>query len=137
MYLISYDLPAYYDISLQKSICFQSALKHIGVKRMSAQGRVMVSGVICPFLYATFRLKRVNNEKIWLLFTHGTVRTDPYIGKNPPIYMGRYHWIPWPILERNTLSTKQQSRCPISHTFSLDNMGQDVAKLLKRWRAEM
>ena len=28
LYLISYDLPAYYDISLQKLICFQSALKH-------------------------------------------------------------------------------------------------------------
>ncbi len=27
--------------------------------------RVTVSGVICPFLYATFRLKRVNYEEIW------------------------------------------------------------------------
>ena len=62
------------------------------------EGRVTVLGVICPFLYATFRLKRVNNEKIWALFTHRTVRTDPYIGKNLPIYMGRYHRIPWPIL---------------------------------------
>ncbi len=31
------------------------------------QGWVSVSGVICPFLYAAFRVKRVNNEKIWLL----------------------------------------------------------------------
>ena len=31
------------------------------------QGRVTVSGVICPFLCASFKLKRVNNEKIWLL----------------------------------------------------------------------
>ena len=29
------------------------------------QGWVTVLGVICPFLYKTFRLKRVNNEKIW------------------------------------------------------------------------
>ncbi len=32
------------------------------------------------------------------LFTHETERTHPYICKNLPIYMGRYHWIPWPIL---------------------------------------
>ena len=74
------------------------------VEGLLLQGRVMVSGVICPFLYATFRVNRVNNEKIWLLmgslFAHGTLRTHPYIGKNLPFYMGRYHWIPWPILAK-------------------------------------
>ncbi len=30
------------------------------------QGCVTVLGVICPFLYETFRLKRVNSEKIWV-----------------------------------------------------------------------
>ena len=32
------------------------------------------------------------------LFTHQALRTDPYIGEDLPLYMGRYHWIPWPIL---------------------------------------
>ncbi len=33
------------------------------------QGWVTESGVICPFLYTTSRLKRVNNAKLWSL--HG------------------------------------------------------------------
>ncbi len=30
---------------------------------LESQGSVTVSGAICPFLYVTFRLKRVNDEK--------------------------------------------------------------------------
>ena len=54
-------------------------------KSIGHEGRVTVLGVICPFLYATFRPKRVNNEKMSPLFAHPTVRTDPYTGKNLPI----------------------------------------------------
>ena len=32
------------------------------------QGWVTESGVICPFLYATSRPKRVNNAKLWVLY---------------------------------------------------------------------
>ena len=61
------------------------------------EGWVMESGGICPSLTLISGCKRVNISKIWV-FIHGIVRTDPYIGKNLPIWMGRYHWIPWPIL---------------------------------------
>ncbi len=39
----------------------------IFVRMAAKQGWVTELGVICPFLYTTFRLKRVNNEKILLL----------------------------------------------------------------------
>ncbi len=48
------------------------------------KGQVTVSGVICPFPYATFRLKRVNNEKIWLL-PHGFL-LHPWNTKDTSLY---------------------------------------------------
>ena len=50
--------------------CSRSVPVGLGLQECSSgpwvpgQGQVMVLGIICPFLYATFILKRVNNEKI-------------------------------------------------------------------------
>ena len=71
------------------------------------KGWVMALGVIYPFLYAIFKLKSVNNEKIWLLphsygvleacswaSTQMIARMGLNIGQNMPSGMGRYHGIP-------------------------------------------
>ncbi len=49
-------------------------------------------GVICPLLTTTFRLKRANNEKIWLLMKKATKNVFQYGKAFGPSGYGQIIW---------------------------------------------
>ncbi len=60
-------------LKCSSNICLTSPMNQ------NRQGRITVLGVVCPFLYATFRLKRVNNEKMrkYTVTKDGRLRSVP------------------------------------------------------------